>query len=41
VASYSENNILMSGWLLGEDYIARKAAGRVAGKLETARLWRS
>ncbi|MCX6561904.1 MAG: M14 family metallopeptidase [Candidatus Aminicenantes bacterium] len=26
VASYPENNVLMSGWLLGEDYIARKAA---------------
>ena len=26
VASYPENNVLMSGWLLGEDVIARKAA---------------
>ena len=26
VASYPENNILMSGWLLGEDVIGRKAA---------------
>jgi hypothetical protein len=26
VASYPENNVLMSGWLLGEDVIGRKAA---------------
>ncbi len=26
VASYPEDNVLMSGWLLGEDVIARKAA---------------
>ena len=26
VATYPENNVLMSGWLLGEDLIARKAA---------------
>ena len=26
VASFPEDNILLSGWLLGEDVIARKAA---------------
>jgi hypothetical protein len=26
VASYAESGVLMSGWLLGEDVIARKAA---------------
>jgi len=26
VATYPEDNILMSGWLLGEEYLARKAA---------------